>query len=168
MLEQTFLVRRLAPYHRNVRKRLVKAPKVYLRDTGLLHHLLNLPSADDVASHPVAGASFETFVIEDLVRREKLTHPHTQAFFWRIAAGTEVDLVFDRGSDRVLIEVKSGRGDRPSVTRSLAQSMVDIGARAAWIIDQGTGAEAVGPGIERRGIAEALDWLPTAERRRRP
>jgi len=116
----------------------------------------------------VAGASFETFVIEDLVRREKLTHPHTQAFFWRTAAGTEVDLVFDRGSDRVIIEVKSGRGDRPSVTRSLAQSMVDIGARAAWIIDQGTGAEAVGPGIERRGIAEALDWLPTAERRRRP
>ncbi len=168
VLEQTFLVRRLAPYHRNVRKRLVKAPKVYLRDTGLLHHLLNLPSADDVASHPVAGASFETFVIEDLVRREKLTHPHTQAFFWRTAAGIEVDLVLDRGSDRVVIEVKSGRGDRPSVTRSLAQSMVDIGARAAWIIDQGTGAEAVGPGIERRGIAEALDWLPTAERRRRP
>ncbi|MCI0347695.1 MAG: DUF4143 domain-containing protein, partial [Chloroflexi bacterium] len=164
VLEQTFLVRRLPPYFRNVRKRLVKAPKVYLRDTGLLHHLLNLSTAREVVSHPVEGASFETFVIEDLLRREKLAHPHSQAFFWRTATGHEVDLVLDRGSERLLVEVKSGRGDRPRVVRALAESMTDVGARAAWIVDQSAGVEPVGAGVERRGVAEALEWLPAAPR----
>jgi hypothetical protein len=171
VLEQTFLVRRLAPFHRNVRKRLVKTPKVYVRDTGLVHHLLNLDTGVEVASHPVAGASFETFVLEDLLRRERLARPHTQPYFWRTATGNEVDLVLDRGSERVLVEVKSGRGDRPAITRALAQSLRDVGARAAWIVDQGEGVEALAPGIERRGIDHVLSWLPPVGRkspRRRP
>jgi predicted AAA+ superfamily ATPase len=166
VLEQTFLVRRLPPFHRNVRKRLVKSPKVYVRDTGLVHHLLNLGTAAEVASHPVAGASFETFVVEDLLRREALARPHTQAYFWRTATGIEADLVLDRGSERVLIEVKTGRGDRPAVTRALAQSMRDVGARAAWIIDQGTVVESVAPDVERRGIEHVIGWLPPVARRR--
>jgi hypothetical protein len=170
VLEQTFLVRRLAPFHRNVRKRLVKAPKVYVRDTGLVHHLLNLDSAAEVASHPVAGASFETFVLEDLLRRERLARPHTQPYFWRTVTGNEVDLVLERGSERVLVEVKSGRGDRPAVTRALAQSMRDVGARVAWIVDQGEGVEALAPGIERRGVEHVISWLPPVARKqtRRP
>jgi predicted AAA+ superfamily ATPase len=115
ILEQTFLVRRLTPFHRNVRKRLVKTPKVYLRDTGLLHHLLNLGTASEVASHPVAGVSFERFVLEDLLRRERLVRPHTQAYFWR--AGS-------------------------------------------LVIDQSDTIDTVAPGIERRGVARALTWLP--------
>jgi predicted AAA+ superfamily ATPase len=160
VLEETFLVRRLPPFHRNIRKRLVKTPKVYLRDTGLVHHLLNLGTAVEVASHPVAGASFETFVIEDILRREALVRPHTQPYFWRTATGMEVDLVLDRGSERVLVEVKSGRGDRPAITRALAQSMDDIGARAAWIIDQGQGIESLAPDIERRSVEHTITWLP--------
>lgn len=162
VLEKTFLVRRVPPYHRNVRKRLVKAPKLYVRDTGLVHHLLNLDTIGQVAAHPVAGASFETFVIEDLVRRERLARPHTQVYFWRTATGAEVDLVLDRGSERVLVEVKSGRGDRPSVVRGLGQAIEDVGASAAWIIDQGSDIDTLAPRIARRGIEHALTWLPPA------
>jgi predicted AAA+ superfamily ATPase len=165
VLEQTFLARRLPPFHRNVRKRLVKTPKIYLRDTGLVHHLLNLDTSAAVSSHPVAGASFETFVIEDLLRRERLARPHVQAFFWRTAIGAEVDLVLDRGSERVLVEVKSGRGDRPGVVRALGRSIEDVGARAAWIVDQGEGIEVLAPRIERRGIEQVLAWLPPIARR---
>jgi uncharacterized protein len=83
ILERTFLVRRLQPYFRNVGKRLVKSPKTHLRDTELLHHLLNLATLDQVSNHPIKGASWETFVIEELIRRERLAHPHTQSFFWQ-------------------------------------------------------------------------------------
>src|SRR5437870_12804617 len=74
VLEQTYLVRVLPPYFRNVGKRLTRSPKVYLRDTGLLHHLLNISTSEELNMHPVRGSSWETFVLEDLVRREKLSH----------------------------------------------------------------------------------------------
>ncbi len=160
VLEQTFLVRSLPPYFRNVGKRLTKAPKVYLRDTGLLHHLLNLSTLDAVEHHPVYGMSFETLVIEDIIRRERLRRPQTQFYFWRTAIGSEVDLLLDRGSSRVLIEIKAGRGDRPAVIRSLAQGLIDTGAKAAWIIDQAEGIEKVGRQIERRSVSDCFNWLP--------
>lgn len=97
VLESIYLVRRLPPYFRNIGKRLTKAPKVYLRDSGLLHHLLNISTRDELANHPSRGASWEGFVIEDLLRREKAVNAGTQAFFWRTAAGAEIDLVLDRG-----------------------------------------------------------------------
>jgi len=81
ILENSFLLRRLPPYYRNVGKRLVKAPKLYLRDTGVLHHLLNIDSLEVLESHPIRGASWETFVLEDLLRREALTHPYV----WHIS-----------------------------------------------------------------------------------
>jgi len=84
-------VRLLQPYFRNIGKRLTKSPKLFLRDTGLLHHVLNISSLGELDSHPVRGASWETFVLEDLVRREKLRNPHTQFYFWRTAAGLEAD-----------------------------------------------------------------------------
>jgi hypothetical protein len=81
VLEQTFLVRRLPPYHRNIGKRLARSPRVYLRDTGLLHRLLHIDSLEALESHPSRGASWETFVIEALIRRESIASPHTQFFF---------------------------------------------------------------------------------------
>jgi hypothetical protein len=160
ILERTFLVRRLPPYFRNVAKRLTKAPKVYLRDTGLLHHLLNLNSLAELDHHPIRGASWETFVLEDLARREKLRHPHTQFYFWRTVAGAEVDLVLDRGSQRFAIEIKAGRGDKAHAARVLEQAAADLGATAAWILDQATGTDPLRPALERRGMADHLDWLP--------
>jgi uncharacterized protein len=160
VLEQTFILRRLPPFHRNVGKRLVKAPKVYLRDTGLVHHLLNLGTLDEITSHPIAGASWETFVIEDLIRREKNAHPHSQFFFWRTNVGAEVDLIIDRGSTRIAVEIKSGNGARPEVIRQLATGMHDIDAAEAWIIDQDKGEDPLAPSIRRRGLPHEVDWLP--------
>ena len=160
ILEQTFLIRRLPPFFRNVGKRLVKAPKVYLRDSGLLHHLLNLGTLDEVRNHPVHGASWETFVLEDVIRREKLRHPHAQFFFWRTADGAEIDLVVERGSTRVAVEIKAGRGDKIHAARVLERAMDDIGAKTGWILDQAEGADMLRPGLARRSFAADPEWLP--------
>lgn len=160
ILEQTFLVRRLAPYFRNVGKRLVKSPKVYLRDTGLLHHLLNLGTLEEVRNHPIHGASFETLVLEDLIRREKLAHPHAQFFYWRTADGAEIDLVIERGSKRVAVEIKAGRGAKAHAARVLGQAMEDVGAKTGWILDQAEGSDALRPNLTRRSFADHPTWLP--------
>jgi predicted AAA+ superfamily ATPase len=160
ILERTFLVRRLPPYFRNVGKRLTKAPKVYLRDTGLLHHLLNINSQAELESHPIRGASWETFVLEDLIRRERLRFSHTQCYFWRTLAGAEVDLVLDRGSELIALEIKTGRGDKWQAIRTLEQAAQDIGASTAWILDQAEGSDYLRPNTQRRGFAQSLVWLP--------
>ncbi len=160
ILEQTFLLRRLPPYFRNVGKRIVKAPKAYLRDSGLLHHLLNLNTLEEVRSHPVHGASWETFVLEDLIRREKLKYPHSQCFFWRTADGAEIDLVIERGGTRIAIEVKAGRGDKAHAARVLEAAMKDVGAETGYILDQADGGDILRPGLTRRGFTTDPDWLP--------
>jgi predicted AAA+ superfamily ATPase len=160
VLEGTYLLRRLPPYFRNVGKRLVKSPKAYLRDTGLVHHLLNISTADELDSHPIRGASWETFVLEDIVRRERLAHPQSQFLYWRTAAGAEIDLVIERGDARHAIEIKSARADKPLAIRSLEAAAADVGARSATLIDQDRGHEKVRPTMERRGFSDALRWLP--------
>ena len=160
VLEQTFIIRRLPPYFRNVRKRLVKSPKVYLRDSGLLHHLLNLDSLADVRNHPVHGASWETFVLEDIIRREKILHPHAQFFFWRTADGAEIDLVIERATRRIAVEIKAGRGDKAHAARVLEGAVRDVDAESGWIVDQAEGCAPLRPGLARRGFAEDPGWLP--------
>lgn len=160
VLEQTYLLRRLPPYFRNVGKRLVKSPKAYLRDTGLVHHLLNISTHDELDSHPIRGATWETFVIEDLLRRERLSHPSSLPFFWRTAAGAEIDLVIERGDDRFAIEVKSARADKPLAIRSLEAAAIDVAAKNSTLIDQDRGRDRLRPALERRGFEDAMDWLP--------
>lgn len=152
VLQSIHLVRRLPPYFRNVGKRLTKAPKLYLRDSGLLHHLLNIGSHDELDNHPARGASWEGFVIEDILRRERLAHPASQPHFWRTAAGAEVDLVLDRGAERVAVECKSGRGDQARAVRTLRDCLPDLQARRAWIVDQADGIERVDENIARAGF----------------
>jgi predicted AAA+ superfamily ATPase len=159
VLESIYLVRRLQPYFRNVGKRLTRSPKVYLRDSGLLHHLLNISSADELASHPSRGASWEGFVIEDVLRRERFANPSAQAFFWRTAAGAEIDLLLDRGDERVAVEVKSGAADARAI-RTLRDAMPDVQAARAWIVDQSPGIERLGQGMARAGFFEVLSGVP--------
>jgi hypothetical protein len=160
VFEQTFIVRTLQPYFRNVRKRLVKAPKVYLRDTGLVHHLLDISTHEALLSHPVRGASWETFVIEDVLRREAVAHPGSHAWFWRTAAGAEVDLLVERGSRRVAIEVKTARGDHPRIARGLESALADLDAERGWIVDQAEGVDRLGPRIARGGFEALQDGTP--------
>lgn len=160
VLEAIHLVRRLPPYFRNIGKRLTKSPKVYLRDSGLLHHLLNIGSHEELNNHPSRGASWEGFVIEDVVRREKLARPAPQAFYWRTAVGGEIDLVLDRGHERVAIECKAGRGDNAQAVRHLRDAMIDVDATRAWFVDQAPGIEPVGARIARAGFEEVVQGLP--------
>jgi hypothetical protein len=161
ILEQTFILRRMPPYFRNVGKRLVKSPKIYLRDTGLVHHLLNISTEAELRSHPVLGASWETFVIEDLTRRIRLAFPHAQFFFWRTADGAEMDLIIDYGSSRVAVEVKTGRSTMVYTARHLEMAMKDADAMTGYILDQAAGTERLRPGITRMSYPENSGWIPS-------
>lgn len=160
ILEQSFLLRRLPPYFRNVGKRLVKAPKLYLRDSGLLHHLLNIDSMAVLDSHPIRGASWETLVLEDLLRREAVAHPHAAPHFWRTASGAEADLLLERGGALHAVEIKTARASSPYLARGLRAIMEDTGAVSATILDQGQGVDPLAPGVTRRGFPTSIAWLP--------
>jgi len=160
MLESVFLVRRLSPWFRNVGKRLTKSPKVYLRDSGLLHHLLNISTQEELANHPSRGASWEGFVIEDILRRERVAHPASQPWFWRTAVGAEIDLLLDRGGERIAVEIKAGRGDSAVSLRGLRGALPDVEATRAWIVDQVPGIAALGPSIARAGFDSVIEGTP--------
>ncbi len=102
LLEQTFVVRALPPYTKNIKKRLVKAPKVYIRDTGILHSLLNIETMQDLFAHPVYGASYEGFVIENIITQL----PRWQASYYRTSNGAEIDLILTKGMKKIAIEIK--------------------------------------------------------------
>ncbi|MFH0908990.1 MAG: ATP-binding protein [bacterium] len=106
LLEGYFLVRRLQPYHANLGKRLVKAPKLYLRDSGILHYLLGISTEEQLFQSPARGNSFEGFMIEQIVSLETMRHPASRFYYFRTHAGAEIDLVVDRGQTRVGYEFK--------------------------------------------------------------
>lgn len=163
ILEGVFLVRRLQPFSRNIRKRLVKAPKVYVRDTGLLHSLLGMTfTRHALLTHPRAGASFETFCLEQIILHARLRDPGAEAFYYRTHTGVEVDLVLSLRGHLIPIEIKLGLGV-PDV-RPLAIGMSDIGATRGFVVNAGTGMRKIRPGIELCGLRELLaelNILPT-------
>ena len=115
-------MRRLPPFHANVRKRLVKSPKVYVRDSGIVHALLRLDDEDGVLGHPVAGASWEGFVVETLIRAAP---ERARASFYLTATGVEVDLLLELPGSRLwAIEIK--RTSAPKVERGLRIAVDDL------------------------------------------
>jgi len=114
---------------------------------------------EELDAHPIRGASWETFVIEDLLRRERLVRPFSQPFFWRTAAGAEVDLLLQRGDVVSAIEIKAGVGTLRQA-RSLTGALADLGASRGWIVDQGGEEEALNAHVRRRGFAVDVQWLP--------
>jgi uncharacterized protein len=111
VLEQTFILRTLLPFEVNVKKRLVKSPKLYVRDTGLLHRLLQLDDYNSLAGHPVFGASWEGFVLENVIS----SLPDWQPFFYRTSGGDEVDLVLEKGNSKIVVECKASSA--PQLTK---------------------------------------------------
>jgi predicted AAA+ superfamily ATPase len=152
------LVRRLMPWSVNLGKRLVKSPKVYVRDSGLVHALLGLQTTDDLLGHPVLGASFEGWVIETLVQR---LPADARAWFYRSHQGAEIDLLIERGGrPQIAIEVK--RSSAPSPDKGFAQACDDLGVAQRWLVYPGTeryplrhGAQAIGV-VELAGVLGAL------------
>jgi len=155
LLVDLLLVRRLTPWGSNVGKRMVKSPKVFVRDTGLVHALLGLRSLDDLLGHPVVGGSWEGYVIENLLAAAP---PATEAGFYRTTAGAEVDLVLAIGPKRLLaVEIKRSLDARPSKGFHLARE--DLKPDACFVVYPGTERFPLGPGIEAIGLRELCELL---------
>ena len=120
-LEGAFLIRRLPPFAANVRKRLVKAPRIYWRDSGVLHALLRLPPGDDLLAQPWVGASWEGFVIEQLLTALALRGRSFDASFFRSHDGHEADVVLESGQHREVVEIKLTSGPTPEDLVRLAR-----------------------------------------------
>lgn len=131
ILSATFMVRQLQPWHENLAKRQVKAPKVYLRDTGLLHALLSLPDARSLMGHPKVGASWEGFAVEQILRRTGSAH----AYFWATHGGGELDLLLMSKGKRLGFEVKYA--ESPRLTGAMRSIRQDLRLDAFWIVCPG-------------------------------
>ena len=157
LLADLFLVRRLPPFHANVRKRLVKSPKVYVRDSGLVHTLLRLDDEDEVRGHPVAGASWEGFVAETLIRAAP---DRARASFYGTATGVEVDLVLELPGNRLwAIEIK--RSSAPKAERGLRIAVDDLQPDRTFVVYSGKERYPMGGGIEAIGLTALADELAT-------
>ncbi|MBA3626019.1 MAG: DUF4143 domain-containing protein [Methylibium sp.] len=143
------MVRRLAPHLPNVGKRLVKSPKVYLRDSGLLHALLGIASVKDLQGHPIAGASWEGFVMEQIAAH---LPPDAQLGFYRTAAGAELDAVVERGMKTIAIEIKFSAAPKP--TKGFWNALQDLQADRAYVI---------APVQRRYRLAEGVEVLPVGD-----
>ncbi len=155
LLVDLLLVRRLPPYHANVGKRLVKAPKVYVRDSGLLHALLNIETLDRLAGHPVIGASWEGFVLENLLAALPW---RTQPLFYRTAVGAEIDLVLERpDGERWAIEIK--RGLAVKLERGFHHAREDISPAKSFVVYSGEERYPVAEGVEAIGVREMATLL---------
>ena len=151
LLVDLLLVRRLEPWHSNAGKRLVKSPRVYVRDSGLVHTLLGLTTLEDVLGHPVAGASWEGFVIETLIAAAP---EETQANFYRTAAGAEIDLLLrsPRG-DLWAIEVK--RSLAPSLERGFHHACADLKPQRRIVVYPGAETYPLGHDVEVMPLQKA-------------
>lgn len=145
LLTDALMVRQLQPWHANLSKRQVKSPKVYVRDSGLLHQLFGLETEKAVLSHPKVGASWEGFVVEQILAAE----PHDEAYFWATHQGAEIDLVLRRG-DR-LLGVECKRADAPRVTPSIRIAIEDLGLDRVAVIY---------PGAKRFALTERVEAVP--------
>lgn len=141
VLSGVFLVRQLQPWHENLGKRQVKSPKVYVRDSGLLHRLLAIGSATDLQRHPKMGASWEGYVIEQLLRALR----PDEAAFWGTHGGAELDLLMFRGGRRYGVEVK--RADAPHLTASMRSALADLRLDRLAVIYPGTRRYALHPRV---------------------
>lgn len=147
LLTDALVVRQLQPWHANLGKRQVKSPKVYVRDSGLLHELLGIEDQRDLLHHPKLGASWEGFAIEQVLA----TEPHTDAAFWATHQGAEIDLILQRKGKLYGVEVK--RVDAPRVTPSIRNALADLGLERVAVVY---------PGSKRYPLAERVEAVPLA------
>ena len=148
LLEGVFMVRQLQPWHANLKKRQVKSPKVYFRDSGVLHNLLGIRGDSELLNHPACGASWEGYAIEEAIR---VVAPD-ESYFWATHNGAELDLLLLKNGLRIGIECK--RSDAPRVTPSMRISLTDLELDRLVVIY---------PGTRRYSLAEGVEVLPLVE-----
>lgn len=145
LLEGVFMVRQLPPWYENLKKRQIKSPKVYFRDSGLLHQLIGIRGQKDLLTHPKCGASWEGYVIEELLTASR----PDEAYFWGTHAGAEIDLLLFKDGRRIGVEIK--RADAPRMTPSMRIAMTDLKLERLIVIY---------PGERRYALTEKVDVLP--------
>ena len=160
LLANTFMVRVLPPWSENVGKRVVKTPKVYVADTGLLHALLDIPSARALDAHPKVGASFEGFALQEVMRT--LRARPEQCFFWATHQGAELDLLVVQGQRRRGFEFK--RTDAPAVTKSMRVAIDDLGLESLDVIHVGRDTYPLGPKIRAVSVSRLTVDLDSGRR----
>jgi hypothetical protein len=157
LLVDLLLVRRLSPWHHNAGKRLVKSPKIYVRDSGIVHALLRLPTQDDVLGHPVVGGSWEGFVIESLLAASP---EGTDASFYRTSAGAEIDLILTLPGD-VLWAVEIKRGSAPKVERGFHLACADLNPARRFVVYGGMERFPLNADTEAVSLSELAAQLQT-------
>ncbi|HCJ12612.1 MAG TPA: ATPase [Opitutae bacterium] len=154
LLTDLFLVRRLMPWHSNTKKRLIKSPKVYIRDSGLLHHLLGIPSYDALLSHPQLGNSWEGFVIENICA----VLPYDCApYFYRTAGGSEIDLLLKFPEELWAVEIK--KTSAPKVKRGFYEACEDLQPTRQFVIYDGTENFPLNEHLQAMGLTAFLKDL---------
>ena len=156
LLVDLLLVRRLRPFHSNTGKRFVKSPKVYIRDSGLVHALLGLDSHNALAGHPVAGASWEGFVIENLLAAAP---PGTAAHFYRTQAGAEIDLVLELPGERAAWAIEVKLGLTPGIGRGFYNALEDIAPQRSFIVYSGDDRYPLSSDVEAIGLRAMAELL---------
>lgn len=154
LLEDLLLIRTLRPWSGNLGKRLVKSPKIYIRDSGLVHALLNLHTLDDVLGHPVTGPSWEGFVLENMLTSLPVG---VTAWFYRTSAGAEIDLVLENQQQRLAIEIK--RSLTPSVSKGFHLACDDIQATHRYVVYPGKEGYAGVNGIQVISLPEMMKFI---------
>lgn len=129
LLEQTFILRTLLPYEKNVKKkRLVKSPKLFVRDSGLLHQLLVIPNFNSLLGNPIFGSSWEGLVVENVI----VNMPDWNCFFYRTASGDELDLILEKGNQRIAIECKASTA--PKLTKGFYRALAEVKPQQTFVI----------------------------------
>jgi uncharacterized protein len=156
LLVDLLLVRYLYPYHNNAKKRLVKSPKTYIRDSGLLHSLLGIEDKDTLLGHPIAGFSWEGFVIENLLN---IAPSRTKASFYRTTAGAEIDLLLEFGGNIGVWAIEIKKGLSPKLEKGFYQALDDIQPSKAFVVYSGDESYKISQDIEVIGLKEMAERI---------
>ena len=148
IMEGVFMVRQLKPWHENLKKRQVKSPKIYFRDSGLLHQIMGIRTMTDLLLHPKCGASWEGYIVEEVLTAAK----PDEAYFWATHTGAELDLLLFKENRRIGIEIK--RADAPKLTASMRTAITDLKLDKLYVIY---------PGSKRYSLAPDVDSLPMTQ-----
>lgn len=157
LLEQTFILRTLQPYEPNVKKRLVKSPKIYIRDSGILHRLLQIDSFNDLMGNPIFGASWEGMSIENILCNIRDWTP----YFYRTATGDEIDLILTKGNKTLAVECKASTA--PQLTKGFWKALEDVQADQSYVIAPVSGAYPIKENVTVCGINDFLEIIQKDE-----
>jgi predicted AAA+ superfamily ATPase len=153
LLEQTFILRTILPFEVNVKKRLVKSPKVIVRDSGLLHQLLAIPDFNSLLGNPVFGSSWEGVVLENVI----VNKPDWNSYFYRTATGDELDLILEKGNQRIAIECKASTA--PKLTKGFWRAIEVVKPQQTFVIIPTQVLYEIAPNVTVCGLSEFLNTI---------